>query len=163
MIFDLATFTFKFDLLMKNFHSGHNFWIRRDIAFLFHMRIPWDETLHTVLLFILLSTLDLAGWPTLPQKCHGIWLLNQRGYLLLLFSYGCRRRAMLSFWQLWYLNFCTREIQNEWTNSLSYPTVQIGHYNILKTFRTIHIINKYQKMLKPPISYKFMFCFYVDF
>ena len=32
----------------------------------------------------------------------GLWLLNQRGYL---FTYGCRRRAMLSFWQLW-LHFC---------------------------------------------------------
>ena len=34
----------------------------------------------------------------------GLWLLNQRGYILLLFTYGCRRRAMLSFWQLWFWN-----------------------------------------------------------
>ena len=35
------------------------------------------------------------------KNCPELWLLNQRGYLLLLFTYGCRRRAMLSFWQLW--------------------------------------------------------------
>ena len=41
-----------------------------------------------------LTDLDLVGWPT--KKIVRLWLLNQRGYLLLLFTYGCRRRAMLS-------------------------------------------------------------------
>ena len=36
----------------------------------------------------------MKNWP-------GLWLLNQRGYLLLLFTCGCRRRAILSLWQLW--------------------------------------------------------------
>ena len=37
----------------------------------------------------------------LKKNCPRLWLLNQRGYLWLLFTYGCRRRAMLSIWQLW--------------------------------------------------------------
>ena len=49
----------------------------------------------------LCSDLDLEGWPTLWKIRPGLWLLNQKGYLLLLFTYGCSRRAMLSFWQLW--------------------------------------------------------------
>ena len=39
-------------------------------------------------------------WPCrltfFKKNCPRLWLLNQRGYLLLLFTYGCRRRAMLS-------------------------------------------------------------------
>ena len=31
------------------------------------------------------------------------------GYILLLFTYGCRRRAMLSFWQLWLLEQLMKE------------------------------------------------------
>ena len=42
------------------------------------------------------SDLYLVSWPTLKKNCPRLWLLNQRGYLLLLFTYGCRRRAMLS-------------------------------------------------------------------
>ena len=42
------------------------------------------------------SDLDLVGWPTLKQNCPRLWLLNQRGFLLLLFTYGCHWRAMLS-------------------------------------------------------------------
>ena len=42
------------------------------------------------------SDLDLVGWPTLKKICPRLWLLNQRGYSFLLFTYGCRRRAMLS-------------------------------------------------------------------
>ena len=41
-----------------------------------------------------LNDLDLVGWPPLKKYCPRF--LNQRGYLLLLFTYGCRRRAMLS-------------------------------------------------------------------
>ena len=48
------------------------------------------------------SDLDLPGCPTL-KKIVLDYDLNQGGYLLLLFTYGCRRRAMLSFWQLWLL------------------------------------------------------------
>ena len=47
------------------------------------------------------SDLDLPGCPTL-KKIVLDYDLNQGGYLLLLFTYGCRRRAMLSFWQLWF-------------------------------------------------------------
>ena len=42
----------------------------------------------------------------LPYKTidgdYDFWI---RGYILLLFTYGCRRRAMLSFWQLWFLTW----------------------------------------------------------
>ena len=42
-----------------------------------------------------LVTLTLK-FDLLLKNCLGLWLLNQRGYSLLLFTHGCRRRAMLS-------------------------------------------------------------------
>ena len=143
-IFDLATLTLKYDLLLKNFNLGHSFLTRRvrdficvflvtrpfhgnqnvwpsdlDVlptlkncnlghilhgfltrrgrAFIFHMCIPCSKTFSSGPWF-------LTYWP-LPcrltlKNCPGLWILNQRGYLLLLFTYGCRRQAMLSFWRL---------------------------------------------------------------
>ena len=49
-----------------------------------------------VTLTLKVDLLYQKNWP-------GLWLLNQRGYFLLLFTYGCRRRAMLSFWHLWFI------------------------------------------------------------
>ena len=40
--------TFKFDLHLKNFNLGHNFLTRSDRAFILHMYIPCDKTLHFV-------------------------------------------------------------------------------------------------------------------
>ena len=99
-IFYLLTLTLKFDLLLKNFNLGNSFLIRIGRAFIFHMCIPCSKTFNAVPWF-------LKWWPWpwrltyLIENWPGLWLLNQRGYLLLLFTYGCRRRAMLSFWQLW--------------------------------------------------------------
>ena len=44
------------------------------------------------------SVLDLSALQAdlLLKNCPWLWLLNQTGYLLLLFTYGCRQRAMLS-------------------------------------------------------------------
>ena len=42
--FELVTLTVTFDLLLKNFNIGHNFFIVRDRAFRFGMWIPYDKT-----------------------------------------------------------------------------------------------------------------------
>ena len=41
--FELVTLTVTFDLLMKNFNIGHNFFIVRDMAFVFGMYVPYDK------------------------------------------------------------------------------------------------------------------------
>ena len=51
LIYDLATLTLKIDLLLKNFNLGHNLRTRRSRAFIFHMCVACDKTLHTALLF----------------------------------------------------------------------------------------------------------------
>ena len=43
-----------------------------------------------------LVTLPPCRLTYFKRNCPRLWLLNQRGYLLLLFTYGCRRWAMLS-------------------------------------------------------------------
>ena len=43
IIFDLVTLTLKFDLLFKNFNLGYILTIR-DMAFIFHICIPCDQT-----------------------------------------------------------------------------------------------------------------------
>ena len=45
--FELVTLTVTFDLLLKNFNIGHNFFIVRDRAFIFGMCIPYDKTFPT--------------------------------------------------------------------------------------------------------------------
>ena len=45
--------------------------------------------------FFDLVTLTLQVDLLKKKNCPGLKLLNQRGYLLLLFTFGCRRRAML--------------------------------------------------------------------
>ena len=45
--FELVTLTVTFDLLLKNFNIGHNFFIVRDRAFIFGMWIPYDKTFPT--------------------------------------------------------------------------------------------------------------------
>ena len=47
MNFELVTLTVTFDLLLKNFNIGHNFFIERDRAFIFGMCIPYDKTFPT--------------------------------------------------------------------------------------------------------------------
>ena len=47
MNFELVTLTVTFDLLLKNFNIGHNFFIERDRAFIFGMCIPYDTTFPT--------------------------------------------------------------------------------------------------------------------
>ena len=37
------TLTVTFDLLLKNFNIGHDFFILRDKAFMFGMFVPYDE------------------------------------------------------------------------------------------------------------------------
>ena len=88
---------------LKNFNLGHSFLTRRGRDFILHMCIPCSKTFNAVPWFL---TYWLWPWRlTYFKNCPGLWLLNQRGYLLLLFTYGCRRRAMLSFWQLWFWIF----------------------------------------------------------
>ena len=59
------------------------------------MCIPCSKTFNAVPWF-----LTLWPWPCrftyFKKNCPRLWLLNQRGFLLLLFTYGCCRRAMLS-------------------------------------------------------------------
>ena len=45
--FELVTLTVTFDLLLKNFNIGHNFYILWDKAFIFGMCIPYDKTFLT--------------------------------------------------------------------------------------------------------------------
>ena len=45
--FELVTLTVTFDLLLKNFNIGHNFFIVRDRAFIFSMCVPYDQTFPT--------------------------------------------------------------------------------------------------------------------
>ena len=52
IVFDLVILTLKFDLLFKNFKRGHNLWTVGDRAFIFHMFVPCDKTIHTILYFL---------------------------------------------------------------------------------------------------------------
>ena len=45
--FEFVTLTVTFDLLLKNFNIGHNFFIVRDGAFIFGMCVPYDQTFPT--------------------------------------------------------------------------------------------------------------------
>ena len=82
---------------LKNFNLGHSFLTRRGRASYFTCAFL---TARPSMLYH-----DFWRWrlkvDLLNKKCPGLWLLYQRGYLLLIFSFGCRWRAMLSFWQLW--------------------------------------------------------------
>ena len=101
-IFDPVTLTLKFDHpRKKNFNLGHSFLTRRGRAFIFHMCIPCGKPSNSNSMNFYLVTLTLQVDLLFKKKNRGLWLLTQRRYLLLLFTYGCRRRAMLSFWQLW--------------------------------------------------------------
>ena len=85
----------------KNFYLSHRFLTRRGRAFIFHICIPCSKTFGAVPWF-----LTYWSWPCkltyFKKKIVLDWLLNQRRYLLLLFTYGYCLRAMLSFWQLWF-------------------------------------------------------------
>ena len=70
-------------------------------------------------LLFFLGTLTLQVDLLLKKKLSLTWLLNHRGHLLLLFTYGCRRRAMLSLWQLWFL-FALVHVIKRFLNEFSY-------------------------------------------
>ena len=55
-IIDLVTLTFEFDLLLKNFNIGNNFWMVSDRAFIFHIYIyiPCDKTFPLIPKFLTL-------------------------------------------------------------------------------------------------------------
>ena len=55
-IFDFVTLTLTFDLLLKKLNLGHNFWTKRDRAFIFHMCISCDKTFLSIPKF-------LTSWP----------------------------------------------------------------------------------------------------
>ena len=55
-IFDLVTLTLTFDLLLRKLNLGHNFWTKRDRAFIFHMCICCDKTFLPIPKF-------LTSWP----------------------------------------------------------------------------------------------------
>ena len=55
-IFDFVTLTLTFDLLLKKLNLGHNFWTKRDSAFIFHMCISYDKTFLSIPKF-------LTSWP----------------------------------------------------------------------------------------------------
>ena len=59
-IFDFVTLTLTFDLLLKKLNLGHNFWTKRDRAFIFHMCISCDKTFLPIPKF-----LTLWPWPWL--------------------------------------------------------------------------------------------------
>ena len=40
---EYVTLTVTFDLLLKNFNIGHNFFILRDRSFIFGMCVPYDK------------------------------------------------------------------------------------------------------------------------
>ena len=54
--FYLVTLTLTFDLLLKKLNLDHNFWTKRDRAFIFHMCISCDKTFLSKLKF-------LTSWP----------------------------------------------------------------------------------------------------
>ena len=58
--FDLVTLTLNFDLLLKKLNLGHNFWIKRDRAFILQVCIPCGKTF----LFVP-KVLTLLPWPWL--------------------------------------------------------------------------------------------------
>ena len=55
-IFDFVTVTLTFDLLLKKINLGHNFWTKRDRAFIFHVCISCDKTFMSIQKF-------LTSWP----------------------------------------------------------------------------------------------------
>ena len=54
--FDFSTLTLTFDILLKKLNLGHNFWTKRDRAFIFHMCISCDKTFLPIPKF-------LTPWP----------------------------------------------------------------------------------------------------
>ena len=54
--FDFVTLTLTFDLLLKKLNLGHNFWTKRDRAFIFHKCIPCGKTFLSIPNF-------LTSWP----------------------------------------------------------------------------------------------------
>ena len=50
-IFDFVTLNLTFDLLLKKLNLGHNFWNKRDRAFIFHIFIPCDKTFLLIPIF----------------------------------------------------------------------------------------------------------------
>ena len=60
-IFDFVTLTLTFDLLLKKLNIGHNFWSKRDGAFIFHMCISCDKTFLSIPKEIGLSYLYKGG------------------------------------------------------------------------------------------------------
>ena len=54
--FYFVTLTSTFDLLLKKLNLGHNFWTKRDRAFIFHMGISCGKT-------FLLEPKILTSWP----------------------------------------------------------------------------------------------------
>jgi hypothetical protein len=56
--YDLVTFTFVFDLLIKNFNLGYNFWIVSTRALIFHMSSLWQD------LYMGTKCLTFCVWPT---------------------------------------------------------------------------------------------------
>ena len=99
MIFDLVTFTLKFDLLMKNFNLGHNFLTRRDQAYIVHVYYLWHDLSHGAIIFDLVA-LTLKFDLLLKNFNHGLYLVMVAAasvvvfWQLLLKSLGCKPRSI---------------------------------------------------------------------
>ena len=91
------------------------------------------------------SDLDLAGWPNLKKNCPRLWLLKQRGYLLLLFTYGCHRRAMLSFWQLWL--FIVADVQRPQTEFIFQRSNSQDAHGLAKVSFVLTFISHFMYLL----------------
>ena len=66
-IFDLVTFTLKFELLLNNFNLGHSFLTRRDRAIILYMYIPCDKIFPLVPNYFTLWPWPCEVWPTLKK------------------------------------------------------------------------------------------------
>ena len=82
-IFDFVTLTLNFDLLLKKLNLGHNFWNKRDRAFIFYMCISCDKTFLSIPKFSNLwpwPWLQTYFWKTLNLG-HNFWTKRDRAFI----------------------------------------------------------------------------------
>ena len=81
---DFMTLTLTFDLLLKKLNLGHNFWTKRDRAFICHMCICCSKTFLLEPNFFYLVTLTLT-FDLLLKKLnldHNFWIKSDRALIL---------------------------------------------------------------------------------
>ena len=82
IIFDLVTLTLKFDLLFKNFNLGHNLWIMRDRALIFHMSLKGqDLSHHTIIFYLVTLTLKFDLLFKNFNLGHNLWNVRERAFI----------------------------------------------------------------------------------